>query len=210
MSCLIAEPISSAPFSTRKPLCRLTLGMCASSRSELEGRKRKDVLARHDPTHMRGRLTAYEIANSSGYRQRGDHRLGFAAQYRARDVSIAVTNSTASSVVGRRSRLPLWSRPCAFSTAPVGIRFDRALSDSSTIASAETTLEAPFSVPTTGGAPLIQWFLNGSTAQDGASTNTAASGEWARECLALSRRLLRRVYDGDCEHLSLLRSEAKH
>ena len=50
----------------------------------------------------------------------------------------------------------------------LGIRFSRALSVAYAISGAEATLyAAPFSLPTTGSAPLLQWFLNGAPAQTG-------------------------------------------
>lgn len=59
----------------------------------------------------------------------------------------------------------------------LGIRYDRAISGSYTISGAETTLyAAPFSLPTTGGAPFIQWFLNGSSAQTGNSITLRPTG----------------------------------
>ena len=59
----------------------------------------------------------------------------------------------------------------------LGIRYDRALSNHYAIAGAESTLyAAPFSFPTTNGVPLLQWFLNGATAQTGNSITLRPTG----------------------------------
>jgi len=59
----------------------------------------------------------------------------------------------------------------------LGIRFDHALFGEYAIAGAETTLYgAPFSFPTTTGAPFLDWNLNGARAQTGNSITLRPSG----------------------------------
>ena len=62
----------------------------------------------------------------------------------------------------------------------LGIRYEHALTGSYAIKGAESTLyAAPFSFPMTDGAPLVQWYLNGSLAQTGSliTLRPAGSGE---------------------------------
>ena len=174
---LIAEPISSAPILyPGKPLVPLNGDVRVVAMANL-----KDANGRmSSPTTYSYAWTVdgVQIANSSGI---GKEAIIVASplQYRARDVSVAVTNSSGVLIGGASLSLTaLEPSVRIYQNDPLfGIRFDRALSDSYTIAGAETTLyAAPFSVPTTGGAPLIQWFLNGSAAQDGASITLRPSG----------------------------------
>ena len=174
---LIAEPISSAPILyPGKPLVPLDGDVRVVAMANL-----KDANGRmSSPTTYSYAWTVdgVQIANSSGI---GKEAIIVASplQYRARDVSVAVTNSSGVLIGGASLSLTaLEPSVRIYQNDPLfGIRFDRALSDSYTIAGAETTLyAAPFSVPTTGGAPLIQWFLNGSTAQDGVSITLRPSG----------------------------------
>ena len=110
-----------------------------------------------------------QIANSSGI---GKETILVASplQYRNRNVSVAVTNSDGSLVGGASLSL---SAGIPFvrvyeSDPLLGIRYDHALFDTYVIEGAEATLyAAPFSFPTTSGAPLVQWFLNGASAQTG-------------------------------------------
>ena len=174
---LIAEPISSAPILyPGKPLVPLDGDVRIVAMADL-----KDANGRmSSPTTYSYAWTVdgVQIANSSGI---GKEAIIVASplQYRARDVSVAVTNASGILIGGASLSLTaLEPSVRIYQNDPLfGIRFDRALSDSYSIAGAETTLyAAPFSVPTTGGAPLIQWFLNGSTAQDGASITLRPSG----------------------------------
>ena len=118
------------------------------------------------------------IANSSGI---GKSAIIVASplQYRSRTVSVAVTNANGSQVGGASLSLSA-EQPSlrVYENDPLlGIRYDRARSGSYTISSAEMTLyAAPFSLPTTGGAPFIQWFLNGSSVQTGNSITLRPTG----------------------------------
>src|SRR3989344_7514428 len=100
-------------------------------------------------------------------------------QYRARTVSVAVTSRDGSLVGGDFLSLsPQEPSLRIYENDPLlGIRFVRTLSDTYTITGAESTLYgAPFSVPTTGGVPLLQWFLNGSVVQTGNSITLRPTG----------------------------------
>ena len=59
----------------------------------------------------------------------------------------------------------------------LGIRFDHALPNAYTITGAEVSLyAAAFSLPTTYGAPLLQWFLDGDMVQTGSSITLRPTG----------------------------------
>jgi len=103
-------------------------------------------------------------------------------QYRTREISLAVA-STDGRLVGGASVSLTAREPSILlyeNDALLGIRFDRALSGKYAIADAESTLyAAPFSFPTVRGAPLLQWFLNGSAAQTGSSITLRPTGDGA-------------------------------
>lgn len=165
---LVAEPISSSP-----PLYP------GKSLVPLEGSVR--VVAMANLKNATGgspspstysyswTVDGMQIANSSGI---GKSTIIVASplQYRVRDVSVAIISSDGSLVGGAEMSLTgMEPSVRIYENDPLlGIRYDRALSGSFTINNAEATLyAAPFSLPTTNGAPLIQWFLNGDTAQTG-------------------------------------------
>ncbi|MEK7086196.1 MAG: hypothetical protein AAB951_00235, partial [Patescibacteria group bacterium] len=59
----------------------------------------------------------------------------------------------------------------------LGIRFDHALSSTHAISGTEAALyAAPFSLSILGGAPRLQWFLNGTSAQTGSSITLRPAG----------------------------------
>ena len=174
---LVAEPISSAP-----PLYQ------GKSLVPLEGDVR--VVAMADLKDAGGRAsnsTKYSyawtvdgvrIANASGI---GKSAIIVASplQYRSRTVSIAIANPDGSLVGGASLSLSA-EEPSVriYENDPLlGIRFERALSGSYRISGAEIMLyAAPFSFPTTGGSPFVQWFLNGSSAQTGNSITLRPTG----------------------------------
>lgn len=174
---LIAEPISSAPvLYPGKPLVPLDGDVRVVAMANLKDTNGKAS----SPTTYSYAWTVdgVQIANSSGI---GKEAIIVASplQYRARDVSVAVANASGTLVGGASLSLTAEEPSMRiYQNDPLfGIRFDRALSGTYSIAGAETTLyAAPFSIPTTGGAPPIQWFLNGSTAQNGASITLRPSG----------------------------------
>lgn len=174
---IIAEPISSAPpLYLGKPLVPQegdVRVVAAASFTDAAGKKL-------DPTSLSYSWTVDDtrIANSSGI---GKAAIIVASplQYRARDVSVVVTSQDGKVVSGTSLSLePMDPSVRIYENDPLlGIRFDHALSSSYTIAGAESTLyAAPFSLPTTGGLPFIQWFLNGSSAQTGNSITLRPSG----------------------------------
>lgn len=100
-------------------------------------------------------------------------------QYREGNVSVVVTDSS-SSLVGGASISLSAHEPLirVYENDPLlGIRYGHALSGSYTISGSESTLyAAPFSLPITNGAPLVQWFLNGSSVQTGNSITLRPAG----------------------------------
>lgn len=100
-------------------------------------------------------------------------------QHRGREVSVVITNADAT-LTGGASLSILSEEPSVrvYENDPLlGIRYDRALSGRYAIGSTESTLfAAPFSFPTKGGQPTIEWFLNGSFAQSGSSITLRPSG----------------------------------
>ncbi len=100
-------------------------------------------------------------------------------QYREGNVSVVVTDSSGSLVGGASISLTA-SEPLVrvYQNDPLlGIRYSHALSGSYTISGAESTLyAAPFSLPITNSAPLVQWFLNGSSVQTGDSITLRPAG----------------------------------
>ena len=177
---LIAEPISSAPpLYLGKPLVPIAGSVRVVAMANLRDARGKTI----DPATLSYAWTVdtTQLANFSGI---GKQALMVASplQYRARSVSVAVTSQNGS--LGGGASLSLTSKDPSvriYQNDPLlGIRFDRAISESYAIAGAEATLyAAPFSFPTTSGAPLLQWFLNGAPAQTGnaVTLRSAGSGE---------------------------------
>lgn len=91
-------------------------------------------------------------------------------QYRTRTVSV-IARSQAGSIVGGSSISLSPQQPVVrmYTNDPLlGVRFDRVMDGGHLITSSEESLyAAPFSMPITHGAPLIQWFLNSAPAQTG-------------------------------------------
>jgi len=175
---LIAEPISSTP--------PLYLGRASVA---LEGRVRVVAVANLasangsalDPSRLAYTWTVDDvrIANSSGI---GKDAIMVASpmQYRASDISVAVTSQDGSLVGGAELSL-MATEPFVriYENDPLlGIRYDHALSNTYDISGAESTLyAAPFALPTTRGAPLLTWFLNGAKAQTGSLITLRPSGK---------------------------------
>lgn len=175
---LIAEPISSAPPLYRgKSLVPLEGSVRVVAMANLRDAREKTL----DPASLSYAWTvdSTRIANSSGI---GKTAIIVASplQYRARSVSVAVTSQNGSLVGGAELSF-VAEEPSVriYRNDPLlGIRFERSLSGRYTIAGAETTLyAAPFSLPTTSGAPLLRWFLNDSPAQTGNSITLRPAGK---------------------------------
>lgn len=174
---LVAEPVSSAPpLYPGKPLPPLGGDVRVVAVANLRNASGTAL----DPSTLSYAWTVEgaRIANSSGI---GKSAILVASpmQYRARDVSVAVASRDGSLVGGDTISLSSWEPSVRlYENDPLlGIRFDRALGNSYRVASVEATLyAAPFSLPTTGGAPLLQWFLNGSPVQTGNSITLRPTG----------------------------------
>jgi hypothetical protein len=119
-----------------------------------------------------------QLANSSGI-GKDAIMVDSPLEYRSSDVSVTV-QSQDGSLVGGDSLSLTASEPTVriYENDPLlGILFDHALSGDYTINNAEDTLyAAPFSMPTSSGAPLLQWFLNGDLAQTGSSITLRPTG----------------------------------
>ena len=175
---LVAEPISSAPpLYPGKPLVPIGGSVRVVAMANLRDARGKTI----GPANLSYAWTVdnTQIANSSGI---GKAAILVASplQYRARSVSVAVTSQNGS-LVGGASLSLMAQEPTVrlYRNDPLlGIRFDRALSGEYAINTAEASLyAAPFSLSTAGGAPLLQWSLNGSPAQTGNSITLRPGGQ---------------------------------
>lgn len=174
---LIAEPLSSAPsLYPGKPSVPLGGDVRVVAVASLKDAGGKTL----NPSSLSYAWTVdgTQIANSSGI---GRAALTVAAplQYRERTVSVTVESQNGSLVGGASLSLSSGEPSVRiYANDPLlGIRFDHALSNSYAIPGAEMSLFAvPFSFPTTGGTPLVQWFLNGAAAQTGSSITLRPAG----------------------------------
>jgi hypothetical protein len=100
-------------------------------------------------------------------------------EYRSSKVSVVVTNP-GTGVTGTDELTYTALDPIVriYENDPLlGIRFDHALPGGYAINGAEATLfAAPFWLPTTSGAPAVQWFLNGNAVQTGNSVTLRPAG----------------------------------
>ncbi|MFA6519337.1 MAG: hypothetical protein WCT41_00720 [Candidatus Paceibacterota bacterium] len=165
---LVAEPISSSPplypGKSSVPLEGDVRVVAVASFRNVSGQALNPAALSYSWT-----VDDIKISNSSGI---GKEAIMVASpiQYSARNVSVAIMSSDGSLVGGASiSLLPLDPSVRIYENDPLlGIRYDRALSNTYSINGSEATLyAAPFSFPTTNGSPLLQWFLNGSAAQTG-------------------------------------------
>lgn len=174
---LIAEPISSAPvFYPGKSLVPLEGDVRVIAMANLQGAKGEMF----NPSTLAYSWTVdgAQIANASGI---GKTAIIVASplQYRSRSVSVAVMSQDGNLVGGAAFSLTALNPSVRiYKNDPLlGILYDHALSGDYSINGAEDTLyAAPFSLPTTGGAPLLQWFLNGEVAQTGSSITLRPTG----------------------------------
>lgn len=174
---LVVEPVSSAP-----PLYR------GKSSVPLEGDVRIVAMANVrdaggkmvDPSRLAYAWTVdgASIANASGI---GKNAVLVASplQYRARDVSVVVMSQDGTLAGGSSLTLsPLEATMRVYESDPLlGLQYDHAISGQFNITGAESTLyAAPFSLPTTNGAPFVRWFLNGDSVQAGNSITLRPTG----------------------------------
>ncbi len=175
---LITEPISSAPpLYLGMPSVPIEGGVRIVAMANLRDARGKTI----DPAALSYSWTVNDaqIANSSGI---GKQSIMVASplQYRARPVSVRVMSQDGS-LFGGASLSLVAEEPSVriYQNDPLlGIRFDRALLGGYAIATAETALYgAPFSMPTSSGAPLLEWFLNGASVQTGNSVTLRPAGD---------------------------------
>ena len=174
---LIAEPISSAPpLYPGKSLVPLEGDVRVIAMANIQNAKGKVI----DPSALSYSWTVddTQIANASGI---GKQAIIVASpfQYRTRHVSVAITSQDGGLVGGASLSLTALDPSVRiYKNDPLlGILYDHALSGTYAISDTEDTLyAAPFSLPTSNGAPLIQWFLSGSIAQTGNSITLRPTG----------------------------------
>lgn len=177
---LIAEPLSSAPaLYLGKPLVPLEGNTRVVAMANIADAAGKII----DPATLSYSWTVdgAQIANSSGI---GKWAVIVASplQYRERAVSVIVQSQMGNLVGGAAlSLVPKEPSIRLYENDPLlGIRFNRALVGTFAIRGAETSLyAAPFSLPLLAGTPLIQWFLNGTSAQTGNLITLRPSGKGA-------------------------------
>lgn len=175
---LVAEPISSAPVLYQgKPSVPLEGNVRVVAVANMR-RSNGNALDPHTLSYA-WTVDGTQIANSSGI---GKETIIVASplQYRSREVSVVVMSPDGSLVSGASfSLVALEPTVRMYKNDPLlSILFDHALFGTYAITDAEATLfAAPFSLPTTTGAPLLQWFLNGAPAQTGNSITLRPSGK---------------------------------
>jgi len=174
---LVAEPISSAPpLYPGKPSVPLEGSVRVVAVASLRNAAGKSSSpSTYSYTWV---VDGAQMGNSSGI---GKQSIIVASplQYRSRSVSVSVTSPDGALVGGASLSLAaLEPSVRIYENDPLsGVRFDRALLGGYTIKNTESTLyAAPFSFPTTSGAPLVQWFLNGNMVQTGRSITLRPSG----------------------------------
>ncbi len=174
---LVAEPLSSAPpLYPGKTLVPLEGSVRVVAMANLRDTKGKAI----DPATLSYSWTVDEtsLSNASG--------IGKSAiivdspfKYRSTDVSVSI-KSQDGSLVGGDSLSLVASDPVirVYENDPLlGIVFNRAISGNYKITSSEDSLyAAPFSMPTSSGLPVIQWFLNGDLAQTGKTITLRPTG----------------------------------
>jgi hypothetical protein len=174
---LIAEPIASAP--------PLYLGKPSVP---LSGNVRMVAIANlKDASGKATSPSSYAYAWTVGGIQQSDSSgIGKSSiivpsplEYRDSIVSVVVTNASGS-LTSSASFTLAGTEPSVriYENDPLlGIRFDHALSGSYTINGTEDTLyAAPFSLPISNGAPVVQWFLSGTPVQTGNSVTLRPAG----------------------------------
>ncbi len=173
---LIAEPVSSVPpLYAGKP----SVPMEGSTRIVAVANFRNAKGGAIDPTTLSYAWTVDDthIANSSGV---GKSAVIVASPlpYRGRTVSVAITSRDGTLVGGDILSLsPQEPFVRIYENDPLlGIRFDRALLDTYTVSTESTLYGASFSIPITNGAPFLQWFVNGTSAQTGSSITLRPTG----------------------------------
>ncbi|MBU6491072.1 hypothetical protein KGQ25_02905 [Patescibacteria group bacterium] len=177
---LVAEPVSSAPaLYPGKPLVPLGGSVRIVAVANMKDARGKAL----DPSTL---SYAWAVDGSSAASISGIGKdaiiVSAPLQYRSRDVSVVVENQSGALAGGASLSLTAADPTVRlYENDPLlGILFDQALSGSYAIKGAEAPLyAAPFSFPTSSGAPLIEWFLNGATVQTGNSITLRPTGTGA-------------------------------
>ncbi|HUY62613.1 MAG TPA: hypothetical protein VMV50_02400 [Candidatus Paceibacterota bacterium] len=165
---LVVEPLASAPaLYPGKPLVPLggSVRVVAVAGLIASGGKAIDPAALSYSWTVDGT----QIGSASGI---GKDAMNVPSplEYRSRTVLVVVQSQDGSEVGGASLTLePEQPVVRLYENDPLlGIRFGHALANVFAIPGAEVSLYgAPYSFPTTNGAPALQWFLNGAAAQTG-------------------------------------------
>ena len=174
---LIVEPVSSAPpLYPGKPLVPLEGSVRVVAMANLKNAAGTPL----NPSALSYSWTVdtTQVASASGI-GKATILVASPLQYRARTVSVAITSADGTLVGGASLSLsPEEPSLRIYENDPLlGIRFDRALPNVYSITGAEVSLyAAAFSLPTTYGAPFLQWFLDGDLVQTGSSITLRPTG----------------------------------
>jgi len=174
---LVAEPVSSVPpLYPGKPSVPLE----GSVRVVAIANLKSAAGTPHSPAALSYAWTVdtTQVASASGI-GKATILVASPLQYRARTVSVAITSADGTLVGGASLSLsPEEPSLRIYENDPLlGIRFDRALPNVYSITGAEVSLyAAAFSLPTTYGAPFLQWFLDGDLVQTGSSITLRPTG----------------------------------
>lgn len=174
---LVIEPVSSSPPLYRgKSSVPLEGDVRVVAMANLKGASGKAI----NPSTYAYTWTVddTQIASASGI---GKSALLVASplQYRARTVSVAVMTQDGALAGGAELTLTALDPTLrVYENDPLlGLRYDHAISGQFNITDAESSLyAAPFSLPTTNGAPFIQWFLDGTSVQTGSAITLRPTG----------------------------------
>lgn len=174
---VVAEPVSSAPvWYAGKPLVPLEGDVRVVAMANLRNASGK----MSDPAALSYSWTVdgAQVASASGIGKRAII-VASPLQYRSRSVSVAVMSQDGT-LVGGASLSLIAEEPLVriYRNDPLlGILYDHALSGDYAITEAEDAFyAAAFSMPKGNGAPLLQWFLDGTEAQTGNSITLRPTG----------------------------------
>ena len=174
---LVAEPLASAPAlypgKPSVPLGGNTRVVAVANFKDAAG-KTLDPASLSYAWTVDGTL----IADSSGI-GRETIIVTSPLKYRTRTVSVSVQSQSGSLVGGSELTIdPADPSALIYENDPLlGIRFDHAVSGTYAVRGSETSLyAAAFSFPIGSQPPLIQWFLNGNSAQTGPTITLRPTG----------------------------------
>lgn len=172
---LVPEPLSSAPpLYAGKPLVPNEGSVRLVALADLRTTSGK----RLDPTTLSYRWTVDSVASSGSGIGKSTLIVDSPLPYRSSSVSVQVVSPDGSLAGGSSLNLAA-SDPTVriyARDALLGIRFDHALTAFNIGASEATLYAAPYSFPLALGAPIVSWFLNGTSAQTGALITLRPTG----------------------------------